>query len=301
MNKNINYQNLPPKINNRYGGREFSLLEIKNIKNLVTQSPALNRAALSRLVCEHLNWRKPDGGLKEMRCRVAMIEMDKVGLIKLPTPLNKSPAQVKKAIVYTDRTKPQAEIVKPVHKLGNITLSVVQGRKQASLWNEFIDRYHYLGHKTLPGAQMRFIVKADDQIIALLGFGSAAWKTAPRDNYIGWDAITREKNLYLVINNSRFLILPWIKSPNLATKLLSLTTKYIKTYWEQRYGYSPVLLETFVEIPRFTGHCYKAANWVCVGRTTGRGRMSSDGKSKLPKKDIWLYPLQKKFRKILNV
>lgn len=133
MNKNINYQNPPLKTNDKYGGREFSLLEINNIQNLVKQSPALNRAALSRLVCEHLKWLKPDGGLKEMRCRVAMIEMDKVGLIKLPAPRNKSPAQVKKAIVYTGRTNPQAEIIKPVHELGNITLCAVQDRKQASL------------------------------------------------------------------------------------------------------------------------------------------------------------------------
>ncbi len=218
------------KVIKRYGSREFTSIEIDMIRSLVKESPALTRAALSRIVCERLNWLKVDGGLKEMRCRVAMIEMDKEGLIRLPPPRNKSPAMVKKKITYTSKTASEDDIVLPLHALGEITLHPVLDRNTARLWNEYIDRYHYLGHKTLPGAQMRFIAKANGKIIALLGFGASAWKTAARDNYIGWDSKTREKKLYLVINNSRFLILPWLKVKNLASKLLAMSVKELKKY-----------------------------------------------------------------------
>ncbi len=283
----------------RYGGREFRADEIEYIKALIENSPTLLRAALSRLVCEHLDWRKLDGGLKDMRCRAAMLAMDKVGLICLPPPQNRTPAMVKRPIAYSSRSDWQTELKIPVHELGDITLHPVLDRESAKLWNEYVDRYHYLGHKTLPGAQMRFIAMAANKIIGLLGFGSAAWKTAPRDNFIGWDAKTREKNLYLIVNNARFLIPPWIRSKNLASKLLAMSAKELRANWLNRYGYTPVLLETFVEVPRFTGCCYKAANWIKVGRTTGRGKMSTSKRATLPKKDVWLYPLQANFKTIL--
>lgn len=283
----------------RYGGRDFDEAELRYIQRLVEQSPQLSRAALSRIVCEHLNWRQQNGDLKGVRCRVAMIEMDKAGLLQLPAPRTLSPALRNNAIAHTEKTQVSPNIECPVHQLSDLSLEIV-GAKDTSLWNEFIDRYHYLGHKTLPGAQMRFIARANNQIIACLGFGAAAWKTAGRDRYIGWSAEARAKNLYRVVNNARFLILPWIHSPNLASKLLSLSAKYIQNHWFDRYGYQPVLLETFVELPRFTGHCYKAANWIHVRRTTGRGKMSRDHKVTMPKKDIWLYPLQKNFKHILQ-
>ena len=282
----------------RFGGRTFTENELNDIKTMVEENPSLTRAALSRLVCKKLNWLQQNGNLKEMRCRVAMLEMEKAGLFFLPPPRTKPPIMRNNKITLTDRTEPQPVRVVTLRQLGEIKLHMVD-RKNTSLWNEYIERYHYLGHTRLPGAQMRFIATANDQVIALLGFGAAAWKTASRDNFIGWDAKTREKNLYLIINNARFLILPWIQCKNLASKLLSMSSKKICLEWPQRYGYVPALLETFVEIPRFTGHCYQAANWIKVGRTTGRGRGSQDHRVTLPKKDIWLYPLCKNYQYIL--
>lgn len=142
-------------------------------------------------------------------------------------------------------------------------------------------------------------MKSDGQVLALLGFGAAAWKTEPRDNHIGWDAETRKKNLHLIVNNSRFLVLPWVRSKNLASKILSLVSKRICSDWQMRYNYQPVVLETFVERDRFQGTCYKAANWTYVGDTKGRGKLDVRNECKLPVKSVWLYPLRRDFRRML--
>jgi len=185
-------------------------------------------------------------------------------------------------------------------KAGEHTLQLELVEKaDSALWNEYIDRYHYLGYTPLPGAQLRYFVKSEDQVLALLGFGAAAWKTAPRDAYVGWDASTRKKNLHLVVNNARFLILPWVRSKNLGSKILSLISKRIRADWQERYHYEPVLLETFVEKERFLGTCYKAANWVYVGDTKGRGKPDVHHECNLPVKSVWLYPLRKDFRERL--
>lgn len=280
----------------KYSGREFTDSELQMIRDLISNNPKMLRQELSRIVCQKLNWRKPDGGLKDMRCRVVMLRMHENKLITLPPPRHK-PARCKK-VKLTPKTEPQPIIIKPVHLLEPIRLEIVN-KKTTMLWNEYIERYHYLGYKIAPGAQLRYIAFSGEKIIALLSFAAAAWKTAPRDNFIGWTAEQKQKNLYLVVNNSRFLILPWIQSKNLASKLLSLISKRLSQDWLNRYNYKPVLLETFVEIPRFQGTCYKASNWVCVGETTGRGKWDSKKEYKLPKKTIWLFPLCRSFREHL--
>jgi hypothetical protein len=264
----------------------------------MVDDPQLHRTQISRLVCEKLNWRKKNGGLKDMCCRVALLRMQDDGIITLPPPKRKARCG-KVNIEFTEKTIAQKQVVRPVHEFNNLHFRSVATPKDASLWNEYIDRYHYLGHKTLPGEQLRYFVYADNTIIALLGFGAAAWKTAPRDKFIGWSCEQRKNNLHLIVNNARFLILPWINSKNLASKILGMASRRIPHDWQQKYKYKPVLLETFVEIPRFTGHCYKTANWVNVGRTKGRGRSDRFNKANLAKKDIWLYPLHRSYKKIL--
>ncbi len=157
-----------------------------------------------------------------------------------------------------------------------------------------------LGYKPLPGAQLRYFACSESRILALLGFGAAAWKTAPRDRFIGWRPSERERNLQLIVNNARFLILPWVESKNLASKLLAMAARQLPEDWHDRYAYRPVLLETFVDTGRFTGACYKAANWIHVGQTQGRGKLDRDRKADLPTKSIWLYPLSKHFRRSLR-
>ena len=152
----------------------------------------------------------------------------------------------------------------------------------------------------LPGAQLRYFIKAGKQVVALTGFGAAAWQTAPRDQFIGWNHDQRKKNLNLIVNNARFLILPWIKSKNLASKILSLTARRLQYDWEEKYKIRPVLLESFVQKNQFAGTCYKAANWINVGQTKGRGKLGPPGKISVPIKDIWVYPIVKNFRVLLK-
>ena len=171
---------------------------------------------------------------------------------------------------------------------------VVRGTREGKLWNEFVARYHYLGYKTLVGAQMRYAVQdRNGWPLAMLGFSTAAWKLATRDTFIGWTRQLREKNLPFVVDNPRFLILPWIKIPNLGSHILALIRRRLPDDWTERYNTTPVLIETFVETPRYTGAVYRASGWIHVGATQGRGRYDRDRQFDKPKKDVWLRPLRR--------
>jgi len=280
-----------------YCGRDFTPKEFKQIRSLINQNPEFNRMRLSKEVCGMFQWLKPDGNLKDMSCRVAMLRMHKDGLIELPPP-TQSKAPLKK-IEFTPGTDPQSPVVCSVDQLPQLHLKMVT-KATSALWNEYIERYHYLGYTPLPGAQLRYLITAGKQIVALTGFGAAAWQTAPRDQFIGWNHDQRKRNLNLIVNNARFLILPWVKSKNLASKILALTARRLPDDWEKRYSVRPVLLESFVEKNRFFGTCYKAANWINVGQTKGRGKLGPAGKISVPIKDVWVYPLGKKFRVLLK-
>ena len=281
----------------RYCGREFSDDELTQIRGLIAENPQSSRAELSRLTCRLLAWHKSDGGLKAMSARVAMLRMQADGLIRLPPPRCKRPDT---AIHLTARTNPGTPINQPAAALMPLSLQRVQHKPQSRLWNEYIERYHYLGHKPLPGAQLRYFVHSRHRPIALLGFGAAAWQAAPRDHFIGWSHEQRKKNLHLIVNNARFLILPWVQSKNLASMILARVARQLPGDWEAQYGYRPVLLETFVEKPRFEGTCYKAANWRYLGQTKGRGKLGPAGKPSVPIKDLWVYPLDAAFKACLT-
>jgi len=277
----------------RYCGREFHAEEIAQIRQLITEDPARTRAELSRLTCRRLGWYKADGGLKDMSARVAMLRMHTDGLIALPPPRGKRPDPRVRLSALSD---PGPPLDQPARALAPLSLQRVRQKAQSSLWNEYIQRYHYLGHKPLPGAQLRYLVYSAEQPIALLGFGAAAWQSAPRDRYIGWTHEQRQRNLSLIVNNARFLILPWVQSKNLASMILARAARTLPDHWQELYGYRPVLLETFVEKRRFRGICYKAANWIYLGQTQGRGKLGPAGKQSVPIKDLWVYPLDRRFR-----
>jgi hypothetical protein len=280
-----------------YCGRHFSPDELQTIRRLIEDNPHANRAQLSRQVCVLFDWLKPNGELKDMTCRVAMLRMQADGLFTLPAAQRRAPCQPE--YLATAATDPQSLLTNPVHELPPLQLRQVAGSAHSRLWNEYIARYHYLGYTPLAGSQSRYFVFAGERLVALLSFGASAWKLAARERFIGWQEDQRQRNLPLVVNNARFLILPWIQSKGLASKILSLIQRQLPNDWQARYGYRPVLLETFVETPRHRGTCYQAANWIKVGQTTGRGKKSSSRKPILPIKDIWLYPLHKNFRSIL--
>jgi Domain of unknown function (DUF4338) len=282
----------------RYCAREFSADEIQTIQRLMAQDPGLKRTPLSRRICELLDWTKPNGELKDMTCRVALLRMQADGLITLP-PSQMPGGRGRPRFPPTAATAAQPPLAQPVHELGPLTLRLVAGTGASRLWNEYIQRYHYLGYTPMSGSQLRYNVLAGDRLVALLSFGASAWKLAARESFIGWTEFERHKNLQLVVNNARFLILPWIQSKGLASKILSMIARQLPHDWHQRYGYRPVLLETFVESQRHRGTCYKAANWVHVGQTAGRGKKSAVHHPIIPIKDIWLYPLRKNFASML--
>ncbi len=281
----------------RYSGRPFEPSDIERIRTLIRENPEANRQRLSYLVCEAFDWRKADGGWKDMSCRVALLRMHREGLIELPAPLRK----VNPCRSFARRTaqgEPEPVLKARVHELAGLRLEPVDSAASA-LWNEYIDRYHYLGYKPLPGAQLRYFACAGERRLALLGFGAAAWKTGPRDQWIGWSRAQRQRNLSGVVNNARFLILPWVRVKSLGSKLLAMAARRLAADWAQRYGYRPVLLETFVEAERFAGTCYRAANWRCVGQTQGRGKLGDHRLGQVPIKTVWVYPLAKDFREQL--
>lgn len=272
----------------QYCARHFEAHEIEIIRELLAV-PQISRFRLSREVCERLNWRRANGQLKDMSCRVALLRMQADGLITLPPPRNAKPVSYRQ---YPDIEHAVLEPRSiPTVDLAQLRVDLVSDKRDSLLWNAYIQRHHYLGHQLMPGAQLRYFVRTEGHIIAALGFGASAWKVKPRDDTIGWTSAQRRRNLHLIVNNARFLILPWINCKNLASRVLAMTSRRLAEDWHTRYAYRPVLLETFVEKPRFAGTCYKAANWQYLGDTQGRGKLDILHRNAQPLKSIWIYPL----------
>ena len=282
-------------------GRTFSDQELKIIREII-QRDSINRTQISREVCRALNWLKPDGKLKEMSCRVALLRMHRSGILELPPPLRGDPNRSRhRHLELTTASDPGSPITDPLSELGTVQLVRVLQPKASYLWNELIQRYHYLGYAPLPGAQIRYLIYSDSgTLLGAISFSAAAWSLRPRDVMIGWSKEQRTKRLNEVVNNSRFLILPWVHVKNLASKVLALCIKQLPQDWQTIYSYKPVLIETFVEKERFLGTCYKAANWRYIGDTQGRGKWDRKNECAVPIKAIYIYPLNNNFRDILT-
>jgi len=283
----------------RLCSKPFGERELKIVRSEIGRSDPPLRAEIARRVCEALQWVDIVGKPKLMSARKALLRLHRDGHIELPLPRNgngnkKPPVHSNVDWPLEDRLEGSAGDLTDLH------LEPVEDKSSSRLFNALVDRYHYLGYRPLPGAQLRYLIRNGETVIGAIGFGGAAWKVASRDRWIGWDGDTRERQLSGILNNTRFLILPWIKVKNLASRILSLSIKRLKTDMPLRYGYSPVLLETFVDTERFEGTCYRAANWIKVGRTTGRGRGDRFHKTKIPVKDVYVYPLRSNFRKVLG-
>ena len=265
----------------RYCGREFSPAELDHIRQLLELRPALGRVALSRRICQDLAWLNVLGQPKEMSCRVAMLRMEKDGLIGLPPPLTRTGGGPRR-LALSAASDPREPVQASVRALEPLIFERVQKGSLSSLWNELIQRYHYLGYRPLSGAQMRYLVwSADHRLLAALGFGASAWQLQPRDQHIGWTDPQRVRGLHRIVNNARFLILPWVKCSGLASRILSAMAQPLRADWTWRYGYEPVLLESFVEVPHFFATSYHAANWIRLGETRGRGKLEKNNQQVL--------------------
>jgi hypothetical protein len=283
----------------RYCGREFSAADLAQIRELLQSKPALGRVALSRRVCQDLGWLNGLGQPKEMSARVALLRMQKDGLIQLPAPLSKN-GRGQRRFQMSQASEPREPVQEKAETLQPLVFQRVHDSRVSRLWNELIQRYHYLGYSQLSGAQIRYLVwSREGRLLAALGFGASAWQVQHRDRYIGWNDGQRRAGLHRVVNNARFLILPWVKSSGLASRIWPAIVKPLLADWSLRYGYEPMLLESFVEIPRFTGASYRAADWIRLGQTRGRGKLEKQHCQTGPIKEIWCYALNPDFRKIL--
>ena len=283
----------------RYCGREFSAAELDHIRELLELRPALGRVVLSRRISQDLGWLNVLGQPKEMSCRVALLRMEKDGLIGLPPPLRKKGSRQRR-FQLSAASDPRESVQASVQALEPLVFQRVEQGSLSCFWNELIQRYHYLGYRPLSGAQMRYLVwSADRRLLAALGFGASAWQVQARDQHIGWNHPQRVRGLHRIVNNARFLILPWVRCSGLASRILSGIPTPLRADWIWRYGYEPVLLESFVEVPHFSGISYQAANWIRLGETRGRGKLEKNNQQVAPLKEIWIYPLHPHFRQVL--
>jgi hypothetical protein len=288
------------QIPERLCGRTLSAADLETIRREIDLADPPIRAEIARRVCRALAWSNARGEPKLMSARVGLLRLHRAGLIELPAPTKGNGNG--RALKQAPKVWPEErELVGSVGQLSGLRLSAVADKEASRLWNGLIDRYHYLGYSPLPGAQMRYLIESDQGLLGALGFGAAAWKVGARDGWIGWDRATREAHLGRVVNNARFLLLPWVRVRNLASRVLALAAARVGEDFAARYGESVVLLETFVEIPRFAGTCYRAANWQYLGETAGRGKCDVRHRAALPRKGVYVYPLTTDFRRALGV
>jgi hypothetical protein len=280
-------------------GHQISPDQISEIALIVATFPKLTRTELANTICELFAWKRPTGKLKTVECRQFLERLEAKGIVELPACNIQYARQIKSCIEKTGRTDCRPTLSATLAEVSPIWLKRVLDYSQRQLWYEYMDRYHYLGYRIPFGAQLRyFILSGVDQAkLGCLQFSSPAWRMSARDQWIGWNDTQRQRNLQKVISNSRFLIFPWVQVKNLASSVLSLAAKTVPDDWLACYGCRPVLMETLVDRKRYAGTCYRAANWVYVGKTTGRGRMDRENKrTGLAVKNIYLYPLSKRFR-----
>ncbi len=276
-------------------GRSFSIAELELVRGIVAEFASLGVTEISRTVCELLEWKRPNGGLKNLECRQMLERLCDQGLLSLPA-LRRTKPRGPQAVRQTARSDPRTEMSGSAGQYEPLRLQLLEGEGagDSALFREYLDRYHYQHYRVPFGAHLRYLVRSErcpEHVLACLLWTSPAWKLAQRDRWIGWSAEQRARNLQFIVNHSRFLILPWVRVKGLASKILAHCARQLPADWEKRYGYRPLLLETLVETERFRGTCYRAANWIELGATQGRGRMDRYHEAKGTPKMLFVYPL----------
>ena len=281
-------------------GRVIRPEDVALIRDWLENHPDSNRTRLSRELCEVWNWRNGAGRLKDMAARSLLLKLEVRGQIELP------PRRTASVNALRNRQAPSLEhdqqaIEGPLGSLRPVGLQpVAEGTSEARLFKFLLQRYHYLGLRNCVGENLKYLARdRQGRPLACLLFGSAAWKAAVRDRWIGWSGEQRARHLLLLTNNTRFLLLPWVRVPHLASHLLGQVAARLSADWQQKYGHPVYLLESFVEQPRFAGTCYRAAGWVQVGLTTGRTRDDDGCKPRVALKALYLKALRADARRRL--
>jgi hypothetical protein len=282
-----------------YRGRNVTAADIAFIADLIAQNPRASRRRLSQLLCEAWDWRQENGELRDMVCRGLMLKLHRAGLIELPpvrfVPRNNVIARPKPQRVLVDRT-PLCTSLKGIRPL---EILQVRRTSEEAYYDGLIEEYHYLGYTRPVGEHLKYLIVASHRPVACMAWGSAPRHLGPRDRFIGWSVKARRRNLRYLAYNTRFLILPWVEVPHLASHLLGHMARVLSAHWERLYSHPIYYLETFVDPRRFRGTCYLAANWIALGKTTGIGHNAPTNQVTQPKKEVLGYPLRKDFRELL--
>lgn len=283
----------------RYRGRDIGRQQIDSITGLIAAHPHAKRQELSRLLCQAWDWKQPNGQLRDMVCRGLLLMLHRAGEITLPPPRSNSPgraARTRPEPVLMDETV----ITGPLGMLGSIGIEPVRRTTLEPLFNSLMEQYHYLGYEQPVGEHLKYLVSAGGRPVACLAWSSAPRHLGARDRFIGWDQAARKRNIHLIAYNTRYLILPWVKVEHLASHLLARVSRRIAADWEKMYAHPVCLLETFVDPERFRGTCYRAANWIDVGETTGRGKDDQTMRANRSIKRVLVYPLDRRFRQRMS-
>ncbi len=284
----------------KYQGKVATSEDVAFINKLIAQNPDDSRFALSKKLCKVWGWVQTNGALRDMVCRGFMLQLHRAGYIKLPhrrcTPNNPLLNRKKPVKIKIDETP----VSTTLSKLQPLEFRQVRRTPSEKLFNSLIEQYHYLGYCHPVGEHLKYIVFAQQKPIACLSWSSAPRHIGCRDRFIGWSKDVRQKNLSLIAYNSRFLLLPWVRISHLASHILGRMAKILSSEWETIYNHPIYFLETFVDKERFRGTCYRAANWILIGKTTGRGKNDQTNKPNRSIKGVWGYPLSKNFRDQLS-
>lgn len=284
----------------KYRGRVITSEDILFIEQLIAAHPRASRRRLSQKLCEAWQWRQANGALRDMVCRGLLLMLDRAGHIELPAvkfvPHN--------PLVRRERPEPvlidTAPIQRTLHELRPVEIEQVRRTDHEPLFNGLMEQYHYLAYEQPVGEHLKFLAWAQGRPIACLAWSSAPRHLASRDRHIGWSAAARRRNIRFLAYNTRYLILPWVRVPHLASHILGKMTSQLSQDWERMYGHPVYFAETFIDPGRFRGTCYRAANWKLLGRTTGRGKASNSYKPNRPIKEVLGFPLTPRFRELLS-
>jgi len=279
-------------------GRCVTATDIGLIRGLLKDHPDWNRSRLSRELCERWDWRNGKGRLKDMAARTLLLKLERLGEIRLPVRHSPGRPNRRGFLMPVAMAHDTTAVDVDLSRLRPLRIERLDtGDARLPLFHYLLHRYHYLGHQRCVGENLKVMVSdRTGRLLACMLFGSAAWKASSRDTFIGWDRATRERNLSLLTNNTRFLILPWVRVRHLASHLLSRIGRELSGHWMDRCGHPIHLIETFVQRDRYRGTCYRAAGWKHVGATVGRSRNDRDQTLSVPVKEIFLYPLHSDFR-----
>jgi len=288
----------------RFSGREFTPGEVGLIHDVVATCAGISRMELAHTVCELLGWTRTGGSLKGRECREFLERLEASGCLTLPNKQVGRPVGSKTSIPMTERGNPGADLAGRVEQFTPLVLERVESREDRLLFRELVGRHHYLGYAVPYGARLQYLVwvsRPERAVVGCLQFSSPAWRMQARDQWVGWDDATRKRQLQRVVSNSRFLILPWVRISNLASVILSCVVRRLKIDWKDQYGVEPWLMETLVDPERFHGGCYRAANWIDLGQTSGRGRMDREHQRHgAVVKTVLVYPLVRAAKQLLR-